>query len=398
MFRPDHPLWSAGFRPFFLGGAIYGPLVILSWLASHAGIAPLVPFGFSPGLWHAHELLAGYGTAVITGFVITGIPSWGECPAIERHPLMALFAVWLAGRAALWATPVIGTTAGALVDLLYFPLLALLAIPGLRQSRYRAFYGILPILAAFFAANLAFHAAIIAGDAAGARLGMEAFLYTIIVLYTLVGGFLAPIFTETELRAAGTDITIPFLPLLEGFCLLAVLAYAASGLMALPGPLAGTIAGITLALHLFRFWRWRGWRCGGHPLLWVIHLSYLWFLTSVGLRGLADLGFPVPAMAAVHAFTVGAFGLMKIGFMTRVALRHTGRVLSPGAAMVTGFWLMLAAAAVRLGAAFGYWPGALMAASSILWAAPFLIYLTVHGPMLAGRSLPAQVSRPGDSP
>ncbi len=381
----DAPVWSAGFRPFFLAGAIYGPLAILYWLATYMGIAD-GPMAIT--LWHSHELLCGYGAAVITGFVITGIPSWGECKAIDRGPLAVVFGVWLAGRIAMWLTGVLPPELIAVIDLAFFPVLAVAILPGLSGSRYKAFYAVLPILAAFFYGNLLFHLGAIRGDQQAALFGLRFFLYAIVVLYTIVGGLLAPIFTETELREAGWRGRIGFIMPLEIAAIASVLAYAATGLYAPESTLSGTVALITLVIHSARMARWQSHRTAGQPLLWVIHLSYAWFLVSVGLRAAGDLWGMVPAMAAVHAFTVGAFGLMKIGFLTRVALRHTGRAPRPHGAMVMAFGLMFLAAATRTAAAQGFETGLMMTLSTALWALPFVIYLMLYGGLLIRPSLP----------
>lgn len=382
------PVWRAGFRPFFLAGAFYGPLAALAWLATYTGFGDLLPATIDPTLWHAHELLLGYGMAVITGFVITGIPSWGECRTVERGPLAFLFAVWVAGRLAMWLAPLLPAAVTAALDLAFFPTLAVVIVPSLMGSRYKAFFAILPILAAFFYGNLLFHLGLGDGDDGLMRFGLRFVLYAIIVLYTIVGGFLAPIFTATELREAGWRGTIGFNIPLEVLAIVTVLAYAGTGLYAPASNLAGVAALAVLAVHGARMTRWQGLRVARQPLLWVMHLSYLWFLASVALRTAGDLYGLAPGMASVHAFTVGAFGLMKIGFLTRVALRHTGRPLMPGRIMVWGFGLMFVAAAARLAASFGVLSGPLMVVSTFLWALPFVMYLFVHGAMLMSPSLP----------
>ncbi|MBM4219833.1 MAG: NnrS family protein [Gammaproteobacteria bacterium] len=96
----------------------------------------------------------------------------------------------------------------------------------------------------------------------------------------------------------------------------------------------------------------------------------------------------VPRDAWIHAFTLGAYGMLKIGLMTRVALRHTGRPLTATTAMQIAFVSVFAAALLRLAfslTGLGDW---LLAGSTLLWAAAFLAYLAFHGAMLLGPSLP----------
>jgi len=382
------PIWRAGFRPFFLAGAIYAPTVILLWLLAHLGLARTIPGAFGEISWHGHELLIGYGTAVVTGFVITAIPSWAETRPITGVGLAALFATWLIGRAAMWFSAVLPAPLVAAADLAFFPLLAVLITPSLLEARQKRYMAILPILVGFFYGNLMFFAGWIVGEPELASWGMLAFLYTLIILYTLVGGFLTPIFTEGELHELGWKGYIGFNRSLEALAILSILAYAATGLYTDSGVVRGSVALATLAIHMARMARWQSLRTAPIPLVWVMHLSYAWFLASVALRALSDLFAWAPPMAWVHAFTVGAFGLMKIGFFTRVTLRHTGRPLEPHVAMLIGFGIMFLAALARIIAAFGIGGAALMATSSILWALPFVIYLWLYGAMLIRPSLP----------
>src|SRR3974390_3602763 len=73
-------LFSYGFRPFFLFGAIYAGLAIMAWLPMFNGELALWT-AFGPIDWHVHEMLYGYLPAVVTGFLLTAIPNWtGRMP------------------------------------------------------------------------------------------------------------------------------------------------------------------------------------------------------------------------------------------------------------------------------------------------------------------------------
>ena len=91
------PLFSAGFRPFFLLGSLHAGLAILIWLPVFTGELRLVT-AFVPRDWHVHELLYGYLPAVITGFLFTAIPNWTGRLPLRGRPLILLVALWLAGR------------------------------------------------------------------------------------------------------------------------------------------------------------------------------------------------------------------------------------------------------------------------------------------------------------
>ena len=93
-------LLSYGFRPFFLFGAIYAGLIMLAWLPMFYGELALWTT-FTPIDWHVHETLYGFLPAVVTGFLLTAIPNWTGRLPIQGMPLLALVAVWVAGRVAV---------------------------------------------------------------------------------------------------------------------------------------------------------------------------------------------------------------------------------------------------------------------------------------------------------
>ena len=91
------PLWSSGFRPFFLLAASYGPLCLALWLLARNTGWPAYTTG---PLWHAHEMLFGFAAALVCGVLLTALPSWSRAAELRGAPLAALAVLWLAGRVA----------------------------------------------------------------------------------------------------------------------------------------------------------------------------------------------------------------------------------------------------------------------------------------------------------
>jgi hypothetical protein len=55
-----HPLFSYGFRPFFLGAGAYAVVVMGIWVCwLSTGMPGWTFFGSSPIAWHAHEMIFG---------------------------------------------------------------------------------------------------------------------------------------------------------------------------------------------------------------------------------------------------------------------------------------------------------------------------------------------------
>src|SRR5690606_35818439 len=98
------PILHYGFRPFFFLAALHAGLAIPVWLAAYLGGFDISgPFGGMA--WHAHEMLFGYLSAVIAGFILTAIPNWTGRLPLSGWPLAVLVALWLAGRLACLAAP-----------------------------------------------------------------------------------------------------------------------------------------------------------------------------------------------------------------------------------------------------------------------------------------------------
>src|SRR5450631_478891 len=68
------PLFSLGFRPFYLMASIFAALSIPLWAAQYAGWLH-APYLAGP-LWHGHEMLFGFTLAVVTGFLFTAVRNW----------------------------------------------------------------------------------------------------------------------------------------------------------------------------------------------------------------------------------------------------------------------------------------------------------------------------------
>jgi uncharacterized protein involved in response to NO len=382
------PLLSSAFRPFYFLGTLYAALLTAAWLGAWLGHWDVPSVGTPLRLWHGHEMLFGFAAAIIAGIVLTALPSWAGTEEIRGGRLALLVLLWLAGRIAFWAAPWLPPPAPAIADLLLFPAIFLMVAPQLARATNRLYLLLLPILLTLAAANAVFHYGILAANAHLAGLGLRGAIYAIIVLFVLKGGVLTPIFTGNALREKGRGDQAPFNVELEVLAVGVVLLLAALDLAGAPSPWTGLAALACAGVHAVRTARWRGWRLPDVPLVFVMYLGFAWLVFAFLLKAAADLAGLVPEAAWMHAFTVGGLGLMMLGLMTRVALRHTGRPLVVPGAMKLAYAMMFAAALLRLAATvhgLGAWAVALAA---VLWGLTFLVYFAVFGALLVRPSLP----------
>jgi uncharacterized protein involved in response to NO len=379
-----HVLFGRGFRPFFLLTGIQAVLAIGLWLAVLRGKGP-IPDWPSAITWHAHEMVFGFAGAAIAGFLLTSVPVWTGHAALAGSRLAALAGLWLAGRFAVFFTGALPSPwVAAAIDAAFFGTLALAtAIPIVRSRSHRNYA--FPLLAGVLAiANLLTHAGAMGlwpdAGAAGMRLGVGC----VVIIITTIGGRLVPLFTRAAIKREGATQEVSYLEWADAaagpLAGLFVLAYTLAPGSQICGMLA-LVAGAVIAL------RTKGWALRfalRDPLLWSMHVAYLWIpigLIAVGASAFSDA---VPRNVALHALTTGAAGGMILAIMTRVALGHTGRPFRapPGIALASG--LVLAAAVARTAAPL-FVPsamGSLLLISGAAWIGAFAIFLTVYTPYL----------------
>ena len=380
---------SYGFRPFFLLAGIYAVLVMIAWilaLSPHQSLAQIPPAltDWSSQSWHAHEMLFGYALAVISGFFLTAVPSWTGSRPVQGTLLLSLAAVWVLARIAVWNSAYIPMLAVAILDAGYIVFLTIVALKGLSEGGSKRNFIFIPILLIFLTANLLVH-----GDRLGythdtLRLGHILALDTIVLLITIIGGRIVPAFTTNALRKAG-ETKFPFSHLaLDGAAIILVLIVLISDVVGLKPSVTGAIALSAALVNAIRLAGWRGHKILNQPILWVVHLGYLWLVIGLALRGWALIGGPVTHLDAIHALTIGAIGTMTLGVMTRAALGHTGRNLVV-ARSISGAYLMITVAAlVRIiGPTLlpDLWTG-VMHLSAGLWCLAFLIFSFIYWPIL----------------
>ena len=194
-------LLSAGFRPFFLVAGLWAAIALPIWLAVFGGYFVL-PSAFDPVAWHAHEMLFGFVQAAVAGFLLTAVPNWTGRMPIQGWSLGGLAALFVAGRAAVAVSGLIGAAAAATVDLA-FPAVLLAALA--REVAAGRNWRNLPMLAALGLlgiANALTHAEALGWASTGGT-GLRLGIAVVLLLIGLVGGRIIPSFTRNWLVKRG---------------------------------------------------------------------------------------------------------------------------------------------------------------------------------------------------
>lgn len=374
------PFLRLGFRPFYLGAAAFAVVSVPLWLALFLGRLSL-NLAVPPFLWHAHEMLFGFGAAVIVGFLLTAGKAWTGLATPRGAVLGALAGLWLAARLAALVAPY---ALYAVLDLALLPIVAGILVDVLIRARNRRNLPLAGMLMALSVANLLFHLSILGVIGLSPLRALYAALALIVMIECVMAGRVVPAFTNSvtpglnlKPSAGAERVTLT----LTALALLCWVLDAPSGIV-----VASTVA--AGAAHLLRQWCWCPWVTRGRPILWILHAAYLWIPVGFVLLALAALGW-VPVSSGVHAFGVGATGGLIIGMVTRTARGHTGRPLKASRAEVAAYALVMVAAVLRvlLPIAAPQWLATWLLAAALAWSAAFAIYLGIYTPWLASTRL-----------
>lgn len=384
------PLFRLGFRPFFLLGALFSTLAMLGWIGQLNGWLSMPGIG-NPVWWHAHEMLFGFGAAIVAGFLLTAVQNWTAHPGVRSWPLALVVSLWALPRLLL---PWFGeeNTLLMIADLSWLPLCAwFLAKPIIitRQWRNLFFVPLLLVLTLLNGTSWIWH---------GEWATLEHLLITTVLLFTtliaVMGGRVIPFFTA---RATGLDKAVPLVWLERGA--LASLWLLLLIWLLLPNQWTTSVYMMPLyivaaSLHLWRQLRWRLPTTLGHPLLWSLHLAYLFI--PLGLLALAAqaAGVSISLSLASHLLSAGCLGTMILGMIARVSLGHSGRALQVGRRIHSAFVLIIAAALLRVLVPL-LWPAYTLHGwnlSGLAWSLAYGLFVWVYAPILTS---PRADGRPG---
>ncbi|MFN4142838.1 NnrS family protein [Aestuariivirga sp.] len=370
-----------GFRPFFLGAAVFAGVAMAVWIGALAGLW-IIPSAFGPIEWHAHEFLWGYLSAVVAGFMLTAVPNWTGRLPIVGHPLALLWSSWALGRIAVFFSAGLPPLLLAGLDLLFLALLISMLGREIVAGRNWRNLKVLAMVGTLLTGNAVFHLENLSGEALSQGYGIRLGIGSAILLIAVIGGRIIPSFTRNWLarRAPGR------LP--EGFSTFdkAAIGLTAAALLLWVARPGSALAGILLlaagAANLLRLARWAGWRSLSEPLVSILHAAYLFVPLGFLLVGSAAL-WPeqVPPSAAIHAWTAGAILLMTLAVMTRASLGHSGMPLTADRRITAIYVLALVAALSRIAA--GLAPGAswLLEVAGLGWILAFLVFVAVYAPL-----------------
>lgn len=372
-------LFSFGFRPFFLFGAVWVVLAMLLWLPTFTGAITL-PTRFDAVSWHAHEFLFGYLGAVLAGFLLTAVPNWtGRLPMVGWR-LAALFGLWVAGRIVVLFSGVLPIGLAPAVDLSFPLVLGGLILREIVAGKNWRNLIVLALLAVFTLANALYHIEALTGGYAAQGIGLRLGVATAVMMISVIGGRIIPSFTRNWLAKQRSEARpAPPMQRFDKLILLVSIPILALWVVSPFAPQTGVALIVFGGLHLARQARWQAHHTVRDPLVLVLHAAYFFIPAGGVALGLDQLlGNPGTA-GAQHLWMTGAIGAMTLAVMTRASLGHSGKALSANRATVVIYICLFGSALARLGASdypeFSHLSGA-------LWLAAFAGFAMSYGPLL----------------
>jgi len=360
------PKRKLGFAPFFLGAALVGVLGVPVWVLQYLGAdGPWAAFDWP--YWHGHEMLFGYGFAVMGGYLLAKVS-----PRIVGF----LFCLWLLGRAALFlpADPLMGALLAFAFPIGMFIYAGLPFFKAAKRWRSAIPGG---VLAAFVLAEALFQAGRLEFLAEGRVLGLLLGIDLLAALLYLMGGRVIAAATSGAHQARGGYLPGVAQQKIEFAGLLALAVMVVCDLVGLLPAVSGAAALIAGTTVVARLWRWQVWKVVDALDVTALHIGYLFLAVGLAAKGAAQLGWEVGVFEASHGATVGALGVLSITIMGRSAIQRTGRPRDLPVVLRFAIALMIGAALARLGAFHPDFRADLLYAASALWTAALVVFAGV---------------------
>ncbi|MFY8350923.1 NnrS family protein [Pseudoalteromonas sp. SSM20] len=330
------PLFRLAFRPFFWFASLFSVLAIALWAGFLSGTLNFSPLG-GGHFWHIHEMLFGFTSAIVVGFLLTAVQTWTGKPSIKGYSLMGLFGLWALARVLLIFTPPELETVSIGIDLIFLPLAAFfLARPIILVKQWRNIMFV-PILLIMAVLNAVMYLSLYGVIAISYSAISHMMVLMVSLVMCIIGGRVFPMFTANGTRTE----KVAAIPLLETLSIMSIVLVIFSHAFVLSSEVKGFLHIFAATINFIRALRWRIWVTFTTPLVWPLHLSY-WFM-CFGLLGvgLVELGLNTSISLAYHSITVGGIGLMVLAMISRVSLGHTGRMIQVGRVMSFAFMIFV---------------------------------------------------------
>lgn len=348
--------WSlllCSFRPLFLATVLLAVVGVALWLGFLGFGIPLPGVPSGPLVWHAHEMLLGFGLAAVAGFVLTAVPEFTSTAAFGRQVGFGFLLLWLAARLSFWLSGVIGPWPAALFNSAFAIALVVLLAPRLLGDPLRRQYGFFGGLGALALVTVGFHVDAVAGQYPMRWLyaGIGVMMVLIVVAMSRISMRILNDAIQAR-RDAGHDVDEDYRarPPRRNLAIFCISLFTLAEWLALPAPLNGWLA---LAAAAAMFNLLNDWHIGRALLeRWSLMLYSVYWLMALGYGalGVSLLADGFANSAGRHLLTLGAMGVSILAVLCIAGRTHSGYALDQRRWVPIATCLLVLAALLRASA------------------------------------------------
>ncbi|MCQ4255324.1 NnrS family protein [Stutzerimonas stutzeri] len=345
--------WSlllCSFRPLFLATVLLAAVGVALWLGFLGFGIPLPGVPGGPLVWHAHEMLLGFGLAAVAGFVLTAVPEFTSTAAFGRQVGFGFLLLWLAARLSFWLSGVIGPWPAALFNSAFAIALVVLLAPRLLGDPLRRQYGFFGGLGALALVTVGFHVDAVAGQYPMRWLyaGIGVMMVLIVVAMSRISMRILNDAIQAR-RDAGHDVDDDYRarPPRRNLAIFCISLFTLAEWLALPAPLNGWLA---LAAAAAMFNLLNDWHIGRALLeRWSLMLYSVYWLMALGYGalGVSLLADGFASSAGRHLLTLGAMGVSILAVLCIAGRTHSGYALDQRRWVPIAACLLVLAALLR---------------------------------------------------
>ncbi|MGE6690106.1 NnrS family protein [Stutzerimonas stutzeri] len=345
--------WSlllCSFRPLFLATVLLAAVGVALWLGFLGFGIPLPGVPGGPLVWHAHEMLLGFGLAAVAGFVLTAVPEFTSTAAFGRQVGFGFLLLWLAARLSFWLSGVIGPWPAALFNSAFAIALVVLLAPRLLGDPLRRQYGFFGGLGALALVTVGFHVDAVAGQYPMRWLyaGIGVMMVLIVVAMSRISMRILNDAIQAR-RDAGHEVDEDYRarPPRRNLAIFCISLFTLAEWLALPAPLNGWLA---LAAAAAMFNLLNDWHIGRALLeRWSLMLYSVYWLMALGYGalGVSLLADGFASSAGRHLLTLGAMGVSILAVLCIAGRTHSGYALDQRRWVPIAACLLVLAALLR---------------------------------------------------
>lgn len=357
------------FRPFFTLTAFIAVLVPMYFVGVIVNGYYFPEELITVNYWHAHEMIFGFTTALLAGFILTAAPKWTQKSSVTSTWSIAIILAWLLARLIV----VIQPSEVALYILAPLPLLLLIykVVSILKGNENLPLIGAL--LISFLSVQLLSLYAVMGENYLLLETSYKIVSFIVVTFLIVFSGRLIPFFVNSRIKSQNLiqnkkqDLSI------VGIAFLSLISSLTEWI-----ELTATLSSLAFLMLSYRFKNLYCKEVLARPMLWILYIGHLWinlyFLLNAITLFTASLD---EGRAVIHTLFAGALGTISIGMMFRVSLGHSGLEMKASKLIRYSFYSMIIGSIARVAhpVFMGGLDQTLLHSSMGFWTLAYILYL-----------------------